>query len=105
MFESQEPPTSLKEILKQSFHPKLEMFQESLRNHIGPCSGTYGMGYRAVQPLLVGGRNKADHHITTADHLGSEFFILKIQSEEVMIAETCRGMRCGYGSWKLEILS
>ena len=26
--------------------------QERLRDHIGPCSGIYGMGYRAVQPLL-----------------------------------------------------
>ena len=26
--------------------------QERLRDLIGPCSGTYGMGYKAVQPLL-----------------------------------------------------
>ena len=28
-------------------------YQERLRDLIGPHSGTYGMGYKAVQPLLV----------------------------------------------------
>ena len=30
----------------------LHIYQKRLRDHIGPCSGTYGMGYRAVQPHL-----------------------------------------------------
>ena len=32
---------------------KSRCFQERLRDLIGPHSGTYGMGYKAVQPLLV----------------------------------------------------
>ena len=27
--------------------------REVERPELGPCSGTYGMGYKAVQPLLV----------------------------------------------------
>ena len=32
---------------------RLNVPREVERPELGPCSGTYGMGYKAVQPLLV----------------------------------------------------
>ena len=50
--ESQTAPAQTQNPGRTSAAP-FDSSQERLRDHIGPCSGTYEMGYKAVQPLLV----------------------------------------------------